>query len=164
MELTLVRSFKCNGYTIGHLYWGDMMLCDTLEDVDRGLSQELTVAQNKDLKLKSITAIPTGTYKISMDTLSPRFGSKPYYKQVCKGYVPRLLNVKAFDGVLIHVGNTVKDTDGCILVGENKVKGQVVNSKEAFAKLYNFMKNAHDNGEEITITIKYREEEIPDIQ
>lgn len=154
----MIRTYKCNGYTIGHLYSGDKKICDTLEDTDRGLSQELSVEENLKLKLKAITAIPKGTYQISMDTYSYHFGPKPFYKDLCKGRVPRLLNVKAFDGVLIHVGNTVKDTDGCILVGENTVKGQVVNSQEVFTRLYTFMKMAYNLGEDITITIKDKED------
>jgi hypothetical protein len=157
MELLLIRSYKCNGYTIGHLYYNDEMICDTLEDVDRGLSQEFSVEKNLKLKLKSITAIPTGTYTISMTTYSYTFGPRPFYKEICNGRVPRLLDVKAFEGVLIHCGNTVKDTDGCILVGENKIKGQVINSRVTFTKLYALMKAAHDLGETITITIKDKE-------
>ena len=158
MELLLIRSYKCKGYTIGHLYCGDKMICDTLEDTDRGLSQELSVEENMKRKLKSITAIPIGTYTISMDTYSYSFGRKSFYREICNGRVPRLLNVKAFEGVLIHCGNTVKDTDGCILVGENKIKGQVINSKETFKKLYTLMKEAYNKGEAITITIKHKEE------
>ena len=153
MDLILIRNYKCNGYTIGHLYYNDKMICDTLEDADRGLSQELSVEENLRRKLKSITAIPTGTYTISMTTYSNAFGPRPFYKEICNGRMPRLLDVKAFEGVLIHCGNTVKDTDGCILVGENKIKGQVINSRDTFKKLYALMKAAHDLGETITITI-----------
>lgn len=45
-----------------------------------------------------------------------------------KRELPRILNVPHFDGILIHRGNTAKDTSGCILIGENKVKGKVINS------------------------------------
>ena len=65
-----------------------------------------------------------------MDTVSPKFSNYskyPYAKQF-NAKMPRLLNVKGFEGILIHAGNTQKDTDGCILVGINKVKGQVINS------------------------------------
>jgi hypothetical protein len=63
-----------------------------------------------------------------------------------------LLNVPAFDGILIHVGNTDRDTDGCILVGENKAIGKVLNSRETFLRLYAKMQEA--KGENIYITIE----------
>jgi hypothetical protein len=57
--------------------------------------------------------------------------------------------VKGYEGVLIHIGNRPEDTEGCILVGENKVKGQVINSTETFKRLYELMKKAYS----ITIEI-----------
>jgi hypothetical protein len=68
--------------------------------------------------------------------------------------MPRILNVPGFDGILIHPGNTALDTNGCILVGKNTVKGKVTKSKETFADLYKQMKAASDKGEPIEITIK----------
>jgi hypothetical protein len=68
--------------------------------------------------------------------------------------LPRLLDVKGFEGVLIHSGNTAKDTDGCVLCGENKVKGQVINSQDTFRKLYPILSAADKRGEQIWITVK----------
>lgn len=111
-------------------------LCDTLEDKDRGLTQDDTLADIKAVKVKGQTAIPAGTYRVLLNVVSPRFGGKAFYRETCGGCVPRLENVPGFDGVLIHVGNTAKDTDGCILVGDNKKKGMVLNSKETFGRLW----------------------------
>lgn len=153
LQLNLTRRYKCNGYTIGHLYVDGKYFCDTLEDADRGLADTMTEAEIKAKKLKSITAIPTGVYYINMWTKSAKFGDNPFYRQTCGGKLPRLLGVKGFDGILIHCGNTAKDTDGCILVGENKVKGQLINSRETFQRLYPVLKDAANRRATITITI-----------
>ena len=153
LQMKLDRRYKCNGYTIGHLYVDGQYFCDTLEDVDRGLADTMTEAEIKAKKLKSITAIPTGVYYVNMTTKSAKFGDKPFYRQTCGGKLPRLLGVKGFDGILIHCGNTAKDTDGCILVGENKVKGQLINSRETFQRLYAVLKDAANRRATITITI-----------
>ena len=153
LQLTLERRYKGNGYTIGNLYVDGKYFCDTLEDVDRGLNQSYPLEVNKSLKLKSVTAIPVGTYRVSLSYYSPKFGGKAFYKKTCNGKLPRLMDVPAFDGILIHCGNTAKDTDGCILVGENKVKGQLINSRETFSRLYAVLKAAYDSHTTITITI-----------
>ena len=153
LQMKLDRRYKCNGYTIGHLYVDGKYFCDTLEDVDRGLADTMTEAEIKAKKLKSITAIPTGVYYVTMGTKSAKFGDKPFYRQTCGGKLPRLLGVKGFDGILIHCGNTAKDTEGCILVGENKVKGQLINSRETFQRLYAVLKDAANRRATITITI-----------
>lgn len=153
MKLTLNRRFKAPEYTIGELYIDGKWFCNTLEDTDRDLSQDmlLTYIQNK--KIKSQTAIPTGTYKVDMDTVSPKYSNYskyPYAKQF-NAKMPRLLNVKGFEGILIHAGNTQKDTDGCILVGINKVKGQVINSQATWKKLMSVLLKDKDN---IELTIR----------
>ena len=141
MELKLVRKYKKSGYTIGKLYIDGVYFCDTLEDTDRGLRQDAAYATNKRLKVHGQTAIPTGRYQVTLGVQSPRFKLKAAY-QFCNGYLPRLLNVPCFDGVLIHIGNYPKDTEGCILVGRNTVKGAVMESTETFKKLYSKLKSA----------------------
>lgn len=154
MRLELERRYKCNGYTIGKLFVDGQYFCDTLEDTDRGLNDAMSEAEITAQKLKSVTAIPTGVYSITLDQRSPKFGSKAFYMLTCRGRLPRLLGVKGFDGILIHCGNTAKDTEGCILVGENKVKGQVINSQATFKRLYPLMKAAWDRNEMISIVIR----------
>ena len=105
MKLTLKRIFKGEKYTIGDLYIDGTWFCNTLEDAIR------------DIKVYGETAIPAGTYKVTI-TFSPRF----------RRWLPLLHDVPYFEGVRIHRGNTAEDTHGCILVGQNKIKGQVVNS------------------------------------
>ena len=117
MKIKLERKYKKEKYTIGNLYIDGVFFCNTLEDVDRGLTSETTALEIADKKVYGETAIPTGTYKIAMDIYSPKFGKKEYYKNFCGGYLPRLLNVKGFTGILIHRGVDQTNTAGCLLVG-----------------------------------------------
>lgn len=149
MELKLKRIARRESYTIGHLYIDGEYFCDTIEDKDRGLRQDLPLAENTAKKKAGVTAIPTGRYQVTLSVKSPRFSLKKQY-EFCNGYLPRLFNVPAFEGVLIHIGNTAKDSEGCILVGENKEVGKVLNSTVTFRKLYERLKRA--NGK-IWITI-----------
>ena len=153
MELIIDRKWKRQSYTISNLTIDGKWLCNVLEDTDRGLDDSMSVAKIKELKKSSATAIPRGTYEVTLDVYSPKFGSKSFYKEVCNGKLPRLLNVKGFEGILIHAGNTDKDSAGCLLVGQNKVKGQVINSQATFKELYKLLKDVHDKGEKITIKI-----------
>ncbi|MBR2016478.1 MAG: hypothetical protein IKA00_04145, partial [Prevotella sp.] len=104
-------------------------------------------------KKKGATAIPVGTYRVTLAVKSPRFSQVAQYK-FCNGYLPRLVNVPAYDGVLIHIGNTAKDTEGCILVGRNTIKGMVTNSRDTFLALYAELQQASSLNEDIFITIE----------
>lgn len=63
-----------------------------------------------------------------MGVISPKFSMKAYYKNFCNGRMPRLLNVKGFDGILIHRGTNADSSAGCIIVGRNTIKGGVTDS------------------------------------
>lgn len=153
MKLLLNRHYKGTEYTIGKLYIDGEYFCDTCEDVDRGLTQDMSLEEVLKIKVKHQTAIPTGTYKVTLSVQSPKYSQRKQYN-FCKGYLPRLIDVVGFDGVLIHIGNNASDSSGCILVGENKVKGQVINSTITFKKLYELLKDSYDKKDEIEITIK----------
>lgn len=153
MELFLERKYKKSNYTIGNLYIDGTFFCNTIEDKDRDLNSNMTESQIRSKKIYGETAIPTGTYTIDMNTISPKFKTRSWAKPY-GGRLPRLLDVKGFEGVLIHVGNTSKDSLGCVLVGENKVKGQVINSTITFNKLMKILLEASLEGETITLTIK----------
>ena len=114
MRILLQRHALKAGYTIGRMEINGRYFCDTLEDTDRGLRESMTEDEIAALKVKGATAIPTGTYRIDMQTRSPHFGR----------VLPRLVSVKGYAGVLIHSGNTAADTEGCILVGEKPRTGQ----------------------------------------
>jgi hypothetical protein len=153
MEILVDRKWKKQSYTISNLIIDGEWFCNVLEDTDRGLDDQMPESKIKELKKPSITAIPRGTYEITLDVTSPRFSKVSFYKEVCNGKLPRLLNVKGFEGILIHAGNTDKDSEGCLLVGVNLEKGKVLNSRETFKKLYKLLKDRKIKGEKITIKI-----------
>lgn len=119
MKLTLKRIFLGTDYTIGKLYIDGEYFCDTLEDTVR------------DEKIPGETAIPCGIYDVVVN-MSNKFKRK----------LPLLLNVPNFTGIRIHRGNTAKDTEGCILVGENREKGKVLNSTKYELELVRILKDA----------------------
>lgn len=145
MNLELKRIFKGKDYTIGHLYINGEYFCDTLEDPVRQLD-------SVDDKIYSKTAIPAGKYKISMSVVSPKYSIRKSYNW-CGGRLPKLMDVPFFEGILIHSGNTPDHTAGCILVGENKIKGQVINSMNTLKNLWVKLNVADEVGEEIWIDI-----------
>lgn len=154
MDIKVKRIFKGDKYTIGNLYINDKFVCDTIEDVDRGLKQNMDNTEISKLKIQDQTAIPTGKYKVTLSVQSPSFSKKPYYLNFCNGYLPRLENVPGFSGILIHRGVDQNHSSGCIIVGYNTIKGKVTNSQKAFETVYTMLKEADDNEENIYITIE----------
>lgn len=153
MKLKVDRKWKKATYTIGRLYVDGALFCNTLEDKDRGLNQKMPTGKINQVKVFGETAIPTGTYGVAMNIVSPKFARVKWIKDFCGGKMPRLLNVKGFDGILIHNGSTARDSAGCLLVGKNTIVGKLTQSRETFKAIYKLMKDAADRGEEITIEI-----------
>ena len=140
MNIELKRIALNDTYTIGKLYIDGAYFCDTLEDKDRGLEDNMPVEKIMFLKKPHITAIPTGTYTVILN-----------YSNRFKRIMPLVMNVKGFAGIRIHAGNTSEDTDGCILVGENKAKGKVLNSKDTYSRLLKRIKSA----DKVYLTVSY---------
>ena len=128
MKLTLKRIALRQTYTIGKLYIDGVYFCDTIEDkvVDVDKSGKF---EGNEKKVYGESAIPYGIYKVIV-TLSPRF----------KRFLPELINVPNFDFIRIHAGNTAKDSHGCIIVGQNKEVGKVLNSRFYEQKLVGMLK------------------------
>lgn len=138
MKILIKRIARKDNYTIGKLYINGQYFCDTLEDKDRGLKQSDNIITIKAKKIFGKTAIPMGTYNVVL-TYSPKF----------KKYLPLVEDVKGFSGIRIHQGNTANDTEGCILVGMNKIVGMVTHSQETLKALMQKL-NVNDK---ITLTI-----------
>ena len=152
MELILERIAKRKTYTIGRLYirrqvideyltgTEDLYFCDTLEPTWRDYA-------NGAYKVKGRSAIPEGRYAVVI-SFSPKF----------KQWLPILLGGEEFNrkwqGIRIHAGNTSEDTEGCILVGKNKMVGQVVDSRIWLHRLKQKIVEAKDRGEPVWLTIK----------
>jgi len=127
MKLKLSRVTYTKKYTIGKLYIDGVYFCDTIEDIPRKV------------KVMHETCIPSGIYDIIIN-MSTRF----------KRLMPLLLNVPGFSGIRIHNGKNQDSTSGCIVVGENAIVGELVNSKEVFEELFTILNSTN---EKITIEI-----------
>ena len=142
MKILLKRRYLGAEYTIGSLFLNGTYFCDTLEDANRDHNKDGDLNDPGEGKVFAKTAIPYGEYKVIVN-VSPKF----------KRRLPRLLNVPHFEGILIHRGNTHNDSAGCILVGENKQKGKVLNSIKYELELVRILDDALRRGEQITISI-----------
>ena len=119
---------------LGRLSLDGHVLCDTLEPPSHGLTSSTVPKTIRDIKRLGRTAIPVGVYRLILG-YSPRFSPRPFYRAYGRGLVPRLQNVSGFEGVLIHCGNTVVDTCGCILVGRRADSSTLVESQKAYGRL-----------------------------
>lgn len=143
MKLTVKRTALISSYTLGELYIDGQFFCSTLEDLDRGLTQDMPLNLIKSLKIPGETAIPKGTYKVTLDVVSPKFSKYPFYMKVCEGKLPRLINVKGYEGVLIHVADGIKRDallQGCIGIGNLSSEEYLINGKQVFTEFYNRIK------------------------
>ena len=141
MKLRLERLWPKPTYTVGRLYVDGQLFCNTLEDKVADLNRN-GMFDGTEKKVPGETAIPYGTYRVFYGW-SPRFGRN----------LPRLLNVTAFEGILIHPGNTAEDSAGCILVGKNSEVGRLTQSRYYSDELNKLIAAAQRRGENITIEI-----------
>jgi hypothetical protein len=126
MKLTLERLQLDPDVTIGSLSIDGQWQCWTLEDVVRPAGAPKVFGQ---------TAIPYGTYGVDI-TMSPHFGR----------LLPLVVNVPGFSGVRIHPGNTAADTEGCILVGQDRLGKSLGHSRAAFDALFPLLRAAIAKG------------------
>jgi len=143
VKLKLQRRFLGDDYTIGSLFIDGLYVCDTIEDKVRDVNKDGDLDDPGEEKVFGETAIPYGTYAVDL-TMSPKF----------KRVLPILLDVPHFTGIRIHRGNTAKDSHGCILPGENKIKGGVINSTKYEMLIVERTLTAIRNGEQIWIRIE----------
>lgn len=117
MKIVLQRKYLKQGYTIGYWIVDGKLMCNTLEDEVRDLNKNGKF-DNGEKKIYGESAIPYGKYKIKM-TYSPKY----------KRMMPQVMDVPHFTGIRIHAANKPTELEGCIALGENKVKGGLINSR-----------------------------------
>jgi len=142
MKLTLKRIALKENYTVGKLSIDGIYFCDTIEDKNRDFNKDGDLLDIGETKVMHKTAIPYGNYKVIVN-ISSRF----------KRYLPRLLDVPSFDGILIHNGVDETSSSGCIIVGKNTVVGKLTKSREYMNLLTDKLKAEQLKDNKITIEI-----------
>jgi hypothetical protein len=143
LDIVLWRKYMKEDYTIGHLSMDSEFICDTIEDKVRDYNRDGDLNDLGEAKVYDETAIPFGRYRVTLE-MSPKFKRK----------LPYLHNVKGFEGVLIHSGNTAIDSAGCIIVGRNKAPGLVIDSRKFELLIVSRIEAAVKQGKKVYITIK----------
>jgi hypothetical protein len=143
MEIEVIRRHFKDTYTIGKLYINKSYFCDTLEDPVRDLkdlNHDGDFDDPGEGKIYGETAIPCGRYQVIV-TYSPKFEKR----------LPELFRVPGFRNIRIHAGTNPKHTEGCVLIGENKEKGRLVNGPYYQTRLVQMIDETEDK---IFITVK----------
>ena len=133
MKIVIKREIKGNTYTAGKMYVDDWYFADTLEPK--------TIDWSNEENTLGKTAIPEGTYKVEM-----RYSTK------FKTQMPFLQNVPHFEGIMLHVGNSVRDSRGCILVGTRTFPSVLTHSRDAVNRLILLIEE--HKGESITVSVE----------
>ena len=146
MELILKRIAKKPTYTIGQLFIANAggkaqtYICDTLEPAWRDYA-------HGEVKIPGRSAIPEGRYNVVI-TKSPKF----------RAWLPQIVGDREFNrqwkGIRIHAGNSEHDTEGCILPGQNKIPGRVINSRRCLALIVARLTEEYAKGKMVWIKIK----------
>ena len=152
----IIHVVRCAKYTksvtMGKMFVDGKLVCDTLERASAGTNKFTSAEKILVLKSKGFRAIGEGTYKLILD-VSDRFSSRAFYRGI-GGLLPHVLDVTGFAGVRIHCGNSIKDTEGCILVGKMTAEGWLTVSRETYKRLMvDYLLPWRQNKEEAIISI-----------
>ena len=160
MELRLIREkVEPSGHqgapaTIGQLFADGIKLCDTLEPQPFKFIGKISADSVRKAKQVGPIAIPPSRYRIRMDIQSPQYYRSMWMRAICGAFVPRLMNVPGFTGILIHPGNSVEDTTGCILVGVHDALGHISSSRDMFVRVFSVLRDSYLNGFDNYISIE----------
>lgn len=147
MEILLIRENFTDEYTEGKLFINGVYVCDTIEDCDRNLTDDMSEEEILKKKVYGKTCIPYGRYKLIIDW------SNKYGKMLI-----HILNVKAFDGIRIHSLNSADSSSGCIGPGVRTAPGWVSKSRDTYKKVHKIVEDALKRLDEVHITIKRSDE------
>lgn len=145
LELAILRKYKNILYTIGKFLIAGVYFCDTLEDPVRelvDLNNDGDFNDPGEGKIYGDTAIPAGRYEVIV-TMSPKLGRR----------LPLIVGVPGFSGIRIHWGKNKFWSEGCPLVGENKIKGGLINGQYYEKELVRIIDEAVLAGKKVYITI-----------
>lgn len=137
MNLLVQRYKSSPTATLGKLFIDGVFECYTLEDEFRAV------------KVKGETRIPAGRYKLALRTEgTTHFQYAKRFPEFHKGML-HVTNVPNFQWILIHIGNTEKDTEGCLLVGADRdeEKMTIGRSTVAYRKMYPKVADAITKGD-----------------
>lgn len=123
MALILVKRFIHHPDSeIGRVFVNDEHFCYSIEDARRTT------------KIPGETCIPEGTYPLGT-RWSPKFSPRYNHEMIWVQDVPD------YKYILIHTGNTVDDTEGCLIIGDRigvvSGKDAVLNSRATYLRFYN---------------------------
>lgn len=143
MTLHVQAVAETDNSTLSVLYHEGRFLCFVLED---GHRLE---------KVKHETRIWPGVYQVRRRMHGGFF--EKYSKLYGHRYAIELLNVPLFEDILIHIGNNVRDTSGCLLVGlgcsSNGKDFAISQSQAAYIRVYDIVEAAFARGEQVQVRI-----------
>jgi hypothetical protein len=151
MKLEVLRFSSDSDSTLGVLFDTTnerKFLCFTLED------------EFREIKISGETRIPAGTYNVTLRTeggFNQRYNDK-FGTDFNKGML-WVRDVPGFEYILIHIGNTDDNTEGCLLVGDTQTQnitknGFIGSSTDAYTRIYPPIADVLVSGGEVTITYK----------
>lgn len=153
MVIDLIRYNSTNDYTDGFIFIDGVFECYTIED------------EKRSKKVWGETRIPEGVYNIDLRReggFHKRYSKKfpeLHHGMLCVHNAENwkvINNGLEFQYILFHIGNTDKDTAGCILVGDTAYsgKGFIGNSTSAYVDFYEIVCDALLTGEDVILNVK----------
>lgn len=126
--LKVLRKQQGNNSTLSEIYLNNQFICYGLEDIPRAK------------KIPGSTSIPLGMYPLGFNKDGGMNGN--YYDRFPKLHrgMIEIKDIPGFSYIYIHIGNTHKETAGCLLVGTGYVfeheEYLLLQSVTAYKKLY----------------------------
>jgi Family of unknown function (DUF5675) len=138
MKIIVNRFTSDSQSTISKILVDDIFICFGLED------------EYRKIKITGETRITSGVYKIELQLTGDKHKKyKEQFGDIHKGML-HVMNVPNFLGILIHIGNTEIDTEGCLLVGTGAITEpgniSISNSRVAYLKLYKLVGSSAASG------------------